>query len=220
MEYLNEYCWKGTVKTFLSLDCETWLQKMKQRYHRVTPHRLTPQQERAWENSFNVLHDAFETLGDDYKKLNLVFEYCLPMYPPRRSGVISSQHVIRADCIVVSDKSVVVLEFKDRSDVRKEHGFTARRYRNRLHKYHDQSKGKRKWAVLIPTLSENVHEVILQRITACSPNKLADELRVQFGDKPKTVKVFQDWIASSYSVHEKTRSKGQLKAEEESSEKQ
>ena len=111
------------------------------------------------------------------------------MYPPKQSGIISSQYVIRADCIVVSDKSVVVLEFKDRSDVRKEHGFTARRYRNRLHKYHDQSRGKRKWAVLVPTLSESVHEVILQRITACSPNKLADELKLQFGDKPKPVKM-------------------------------
>lgn len=220
MEYLNEYCWKGTVKTFLSLDCETWLQKMRQRYHRVTPYKLTPQQERAWKNSFAVLHDAFETLGDDYKKLSLVFEYCLPMYPPKSSGAISGQHVIRADCIVVSDKSIVVLEFKDRSDVRKEHGFTARRYRNRLHKYHDQSRGKRKWAVLIPTLSEDVQEVILQRITACSPNKLADELKLQFGDKPKPVKKLQDWIVSSYSIHEKLPIKGQLNTVEEANDQQ
>ena len=85
---------------------------MKQRYHRVTPHRLTPQQERAWENSFNVLHDAFETLGDDYKKLNLVFEYCLPMYPPRLNGVISSQHVIRVinQLLYWSLRIVVMLE--------------------------------------------------------------------------------------------------------------
>ena len=64
MEYLNEYCWKGTVKTFLSLDCETWLQKMKQRYHRVTPHRLTPQQERAWENAYAEAHRYYATHGN------------------------------------------------------------------------------------------------------------------------------------------------------------
>ena len=203
MNYLNEYCWKGSVEKFLSIDCDSWLQKMKQRYHKVTPYKLTPQQERAWKNCFKVLQDTLAEMGEDYKKLHLVFEYCLPKYPPKANGSISAQYVIRADCIIISKETVLVLEFKDRSDVRKEHGFTTRSYRNRLHKYHDQSWGKRKWCILIPTLSENIREVILKRITACSPDRLAEELIAQFGEKPKSVKSFQDWIASTYSINEK-----------------
>lgn len=178
---------------------------MKKNYHKVTPHKLTPQQERAWKNSFWVLHDALTALGEDYKKLHLIFEYCLPQYPPKASGAISAQYVIRADCVVVSNESVVVLEFKDQKNVVTAHGFTTRRYRNRLHKFHDQSRGKRKWGILIPTLSEDVRDVILQRITACSPNRLAEELRAQFGRSPKSVRSIKQWTESTYSIHQKQK---------------
>ena len=204
-KYLNEYCWCGTVGQFLALDCATWLHKMEKRFPRVTRNKLTPQQKRAWENSFTVLHKTFSELGDNYRKLHLVFEYCLPQYPPKANGKVSEAFVIRADCVVVSDNTVLVLEFKDRPDVRKEHGFSARRYRNRLQKYHDQSIGKRKWAILIPTLTSDIDEVILQRIVACSPNRLAEEMRQQFGDKPKPVTSITAWRESSYSLHEQAK---------------
>ena len=202
MGYLNNYCWRGTINQFLALDCDTWLQKMESRFRHVTPHKLVPQQKRAWKNSFDVLYNAFQELGEDYHKAHLVFEYCLPQYPPRANGKISEDYVIRADCTIVTEKAVIVLEFKDRADVRKEHGFSARRYRNRLQSYHDQSRGKRKWAILIPTLSNDVREVILQRITACSPNRLAEELRHQLGEKLAPVSSINTWCTSTYSIHE------------------
>ena len=201
MGYLNNDCWCGTVKQFLALDRDTWLKKMEQRFHHVTPHKLVPQQKRAWANSFDVLHNALQELGEAYHKLHLVFEYCLPSYPPRANGTVSENYVIRADCVIVSETAAIVLEFKDRPDVRKEHGFSTRRYRNRLQKFHDQSQGKRKWAILIPTLSSGIREVILQRITACSPNRLAEELKHQLGEQPKPVSSIKAWCASAYSAH-------------------
>lgn len=98
----------------------------------------------------------------------------------------------------------MVLEFKDRGDLQEATrplGRSARRYRNRLQKYHDESVGMRKWTVLIPTLSQGLCETPLKRLTVCSPDRLAEELKRQLGERPERVRSVSAWRTSSYSVH-------------------
>lgn len=198
MSNINEYCWLGRVGNFLSLDQETWIASMKSRFQRVTSFPLTKEQERAWRNSFDVLQSALTDMGDAYQKLHLVFEYCLPMYPPRKDGTVSD-YVVRADAILVSADTAVVLEFKDRDDAIVHHARAARKYRSRLQKYHDESVGMRKWSVLIPTLATDLCERKLNRVTACSPDRLAEELVRQLGDHPKAHPDISRWRRSGYS---------------------
>ena len=201
MKYLNQFCWCGTVHEFLNLDCENWLREMEKNYSNVTPYKLTDSQRRAWRNSFPVLTHSLRELGADYESLHLVFEYCLPYRTPKQDEEISDTHTIRADCVVVSEKQVVVLEFKDRKQVVKWHAHSARRYRNRLQDLHDASIGKGKWSILVPTLMTDLQEGVLRRLTACSPNRLADELRKRFGEKPLQVASISAWCGSTYSRH-------------------
>ena len=198
--YLNKYCWCGTIGKFMDTDLESWMRTMEKNYKNVSPFELPEQQKRAWRNSYRVLQESLGEMDCSYRRLHLIFEYCLPKYPLRADQEPSPVYVVRPDCVIVSQDTLVVLEFKDREDIRVEHAREARKYRNRLNKYHDQSRGFRKWAILVPTLAQGISEKVIQRTTACSPDQLSNELKAQLGSSPRPLRSMKQWRESSYSA--------------------
>ena len=200
--YLNQCCWCGKIRAFLDTSKEDWLAAMEQHYHYVTPHKLVPGDVRAWENCWDVLHGALAGLGEPYPDLHILFEYCLPGKVSREGQL--SDYCVRADAIIVGRDTAVVLEFKNKpipQDKLPMFARQAKKYRTRLQKYHDESRGMRKWAVLVPTQSQDLLCKPISRVTACSPDRLAQVLRAQFGEDPRTRKTIRAWKNSAYSVH-------------------
>ena len=215
---VNKFCWCGTIKDFLDLDPAAWLEQMKSAYPHVSPYPLSDSQVAAWADSCAVLHRALPALKPGYENLHLIFEYGLPYrMNPETGDVADRNRACYADCIVVSNAAVVVLEFKQFSEPLPCHAWEAVRYRNRLQRYHDQSWGKRKWGILVPTHSTGLRERVyrqvntpkgpieksIPRITACSPDRLAEELEKQLGREtaPSPVGSIVQWRESEYSYH-------------------
>ena len=196
---LNQYCWCGTVRKFLESSQEDWMAEMERRHRRASPYDLSRENLRAWKNSFSVLQTVFRELPPAFLKLHLIFEYCLPRYPPKNG--VPAPYYIWADAILVSRDAAVVLEFKDRSDAIIQHARQARMYRNRLQNIHDSSIGMRKWSILVPTLSCGLLAPKAHRVTAASPDRLAEALLQQFGTAPRPYQAITHWIHSTYSVH-------------------
>ena len=203
-DYLNHDCWCSTIGTFLSTSQDTWMDTMIRNHRKSTPYALSPENLRAWRNSFSVLQEVFREVSPAFCSLHIVFEYCLPKHPPQDGQL--SPYCIWADAIIVSRETAVVLEFKDRPDAIIQHARQARMYRNRLQKYHDSSIGMRKWAILVPTMASGLEQRMMSRVTAASPDLLASVLQSQFGSSPQPHPDIRHWINSTYSIHHETTS--------------
>ncbi len=129
---------------------DEWLAKMVKRYPKVSPFSLTSQQQRAWGNSYDVLHDTFEKLPSEYGKLELIFEYVLPLHNPAQPTEAEDPGV-RPDVILLAKNALCVLEFKDRSDPYPHCHQQARKYCDRLQRWHVESIGMDKKAIAIFT---------------------------------------------------------------------
>ena len=216
--YVNKFCWCGTIKEFLDLDPAVWLEQMKSAYRHVSPYPLNNGLVAAWKKNCKVLHRALPSLNPGGENLHLIFEYGLPCrMNPETGDVADMNHACYADCIVVSEAAVVVLEFKQSSVPLTKHAWKASKYYNRLQDYHDESLGKHKWGILVPTRSTGLREKVYYQvqtsngpierpipcITACSPDRLAEELEYQLwkGLGPRPVGSIVQWRESGYSYH-------------------
>ena len=198
MPYINHYCYRSPIGSFLSLTKEEWLAQMKARHPQTTSHTLTDPGIKAWENCFDVLQATFSQLPERYRRLQVIFEYVLPYYPPDhlRSG---NDPGVRADVVILGKKDLVILEFKQRDEVLPMFMRQARKYRNRLQKHHIQSAGMNKKSVLVLTKG---HDIRLHdyRLEICSPEHLASVLQQLLGPAPgrKTKTEVRDWLCSEY----------------------
>lgn len=205
MVCVNKFCWCGTVASFIAIGRDEWLTRMRKEYPRVFPFPLTPQQEAAWSHSYDALSATFQALGPAYKNLHLIFEYGLPKWPPTKTGRISKDHAIYADCVLVAKKEVVILEFKDRDlsdrEVARKLSLSVRRYRNRIQKFHDQSRGFSKRGVLISTVNTEILRQSIKGITLCSADKLGEAIAQILGPRPTRIRSVVAWRETTYSVH-------------------
>ncbi len=119
MEYIGNCTYKGNVKSFFALGQEEWLKRMQSSYRFVSPFALDIKMVRSWQNCFSVLHNALQAMPEEYKKLQIIFEYVMPLARPDLEQK-TEYNGVRADVLLLSKDTVTVLEFKNRSDPMKD----------------------------------------------------------------------------------------------------
>lgn len=189
---------KTTIGELRHIDPELWLETMVGNFHKVHESEASESQKAAWIDSFNVLKETLKELPESYDGIHTLFEYVLPKHIPGSNGS-NDDPGVRPDVLLISGSTVVVLEFKRCDQRYKGCEAQTRKYRRRIQKWHMQSKGMNKKAILIFTDTDNLDDKHF-KVRECSPDKLGNILKEFLNDNPPimTDKRFDQWINSAY----------------------
>ena len=203
MNYIGKCCYHSTVEKFLALGEQEWLQAMSTRFKRVSASGLRPEQERAWKNCYAVMAAAFRQLPEEYGKLQIIFEYVLPL---RRPGDCAAEENpgVRADVVLLSKDTVAVFEFKDRDALYPGCERQARKYARRLKRWHTGSVGMRRKTAIVLTKASRTYEK-RYRLTLCSGETAMEAVKEFFPAPlhrmpPSGVK---EWMRAEWAVAKK-----------------
>jgi len=174
------------------------IKQIRQNYSQISDFKLDKAETKSWATSLDELKQAYKQMDRAFGELDVVMEYVMPRHKPG-SAKSESEHSIRADAIIVSSKTVIVLEFKQR-DAKFEEGFVkqAGKYQTRLSRYHIGSKDIIIKSVLVLTKAEN-HLKTFGAVASCSADKLADALTLMFEPMPVPFFNILDWIQSGFN---------------------
>ena len=206
MSYIGKCCYHSTVDKLLALGETEWERTMTSRFKRVSPFPLKPEQSRAWWNCYATLASAFRDLPAEYGKLQIVFEYVLPLRRPDDTDRAVDDTGVRADVVLLSKDTVLVLEFKDRDALFPGCERQARKYARRLRRWHTGSVGMRRKTAVVLTQSPPLREK-RYRLTACSPGELSGVIGEVFPLPLKRMPAagVRNWMAAPWAVAEKYR---------------
>ena len=192
--YLGHYCWSGSAEQLVNSTKEAWLTKMIEKYPDVSPYALKAGQKTAWGSSFSAMKKALK--NNKPKNALLVFEYALPL----SLGEDGAEMLVWPDALIVTDKKIVVLEFKNRplnDDKIIEHFLSqAQKYQRRLEKYHVASQEKTIECILVSTKMHNAFRKTNAGVF-CSGDQLNRAISKAF---PTAAKAFdyEDWLNSQF----------------------
>jgi len=201
MSYIGNYAYTCRLETLTKRSAEAWLKDMKKGNKRVSKHAVTPEQCAAWLDCFQTLRECVVALPKELRKLDVVFEYVLPRHQPGTQKA-TEDNGIRADVLLISNKTVMVLEFKRREDVFMGHVRQARKYRTRIQKYHKESIGMNKKTILVLTAGAGVSEQH-SKVSVRSRDLLAEEIQHLFEPEPQPHRDIEAWLASDFVTREK-----------------
>lgn len=133
-------CYYNSVEGFLSEDRDKWIETMRKQFNAILNLPLTKSQIRAWKDCFNCLKEQLPRMHRSLKDFYIVFEYLLPYESGRRP-----------DVLLVSDKQVIILEFKQNFRVINADIDQTAAYARDIKEYHYESRNKQIDAVLVLT---------------------------------------------------------------------
>lgn len=200
MSYIGNYAYTCKLGTLAQRSAEAWLKDMGKGSKRVSGHSVTREQRVAWTDCFQTLQECVAALPKEFRKLDVVFEYVLPRHQPETQKA-TEDNGIRADVLLISDKTVMVLEFKRREDVFMGHVRQARKYRTRIQKFHKASIGMNKKTILVLTTGAGVSEQH-SKVSVRSRNLLAEEIQRLFESEPQPHHDISAWLKSDFIVRE------------------
>ncbi len=193
---LGNYAWYVTFGNLVSKKSELFLPKMIKGYPRTNLHPLVESQIRAWDNCHEVLKEAFTSLPNEYKNIWVVFEYVLPQHRPSSNKFLTETH-IAADTLLISNDTVLILEFKQRKDPYEGFFKQANKYKNRIIDYHVESEEMAVNALLVLTLAEGYIGKV-EGVPGCSPDCLGKEIVRLMGEHPKPYSNIKNWLNSEF----------------------
>lgn len=210
MSYIGKCCYHSTVEKFLALGEQEWLQAMSARFKRVSAFGLRPEQERAWKNCYAVMAAAFRQLPEEYGKLQIIFEYVLPLHRPGDCAADEDPSV-RADVVLLSKDTVAVFEFKDRDALYPGCERQARKYARRLKRWHTGSVGMRRKTAVVLTKAPHIYEK-RYHLTLCSGDTAVEAVKEFF---PAPLRQMSDsgvkvWMQAEWAVAKKYRNAGRI----------
>lgn len=175
------------------------IQTLKKSYASISDFKLEKSEKLSWESTITTLQNAYKTLEPVFGDLDIIMEYVLPRFKPGTAKAVD-EHSIRADVLLISEKTVLVLEFKQR-DAKFESGFIkqAGKYQTRLARFHTASKKMIIKSILVLTKSEN-HITSFGTVASCSADKLADAIALMFEPNPKPYSNIEEWIKSDFQA--------------------
>ena len=173
------------------------LKQLRQNYSRISDYKLEKAEKQSWAASIDTIKQAYRQLDPSFGELDVVMEYVMPRHKPG-SAKSEGEHSIRTDAVLVSSKTVLVLEFKQR-DTSFEEGFVkqAGKYQTRLKRYHSGSKEMIIKSVLVLTKAEN-HLKSFGAVASCSADKLSDALALMFEPAPQPHDDIDRWINAGF----------------------
>lgn len=178
----KNYCYKGYIEEFLSVDKAKWLAEMKNNFREIYDLELSIEQINAWEDCFDHLKVALKDIK--WKGYYIIFEYRLPHEGGRRP-----------DVIILSNDAVCILEFKMKSKIVEADKDQLKAYARDLSEYHVESNNKRIIPVLVPTMLPFIC-MDSEGIKICTPNALVSILEKELGGPVKYET--NSWLNSKY----------------------
>lgn len=174
------------------------IKQLGQNYSQISEYKLEKAERQSWSSSIDTLKQAYKQLDPFFGELDVVMEYVMPRHKPG-SAKSEGEHSIRADAVIISNKTVLVLEFKQR-DTSFEEGFIkqAGKYQTRLKRYHLGSKEMIIKSVLVLTKAEN-HLRSFGAVASCSADKLADALALMFEPIPQPHDNINSWLNAGFA---------------------
>ena len=173
-------CYADTIANFNNENETEFIDKVKSTFLDQHLVDLSDSQINAWVDSFRVMQGL--NLNSN---LNIIFEYVLPYESGRRP-----------DIILLSNKQVVILEFKMKNEVKNEDIDQVKAYARDIREYHYESRDKQVIPLLVLTRTKNLNENI-DNITCVSDDQLQKVLDDVFQDNVVSCDVHY-WIASKY----------------------
>ena len=162
-----------SAESFMGQTEERFIQVMSDNYSRVSDDALTEWQVIAWRDCFRVLQKMLGELPEQWRKeLWMVFEYVLPTHAPWTKKFENENHS-RADVIFLTDKKVMVLEFKKSDDTYIGNFRQTGKYKRRLRRFHARSRNMWIYSVLVLTKATGIR-CRKADATGCSPDRLAE----------------------------------------------
>lgn len=173
-------CYADTIANFNDENETEFIDKVKSTFLDEHLVDLSDSQIHAWIDSFRVM----QSINLD-SNLSIIFEYVLPYESGRRP-----------DIILLSNKQVLILEFKMKNQVKNEDIDQVKAYARDIREYHYESRDKEVIPLLVLTRTKNLNENI-DNITCVSDDQLQNVLDDVFQDNVVSCDVHY-WIASKY----------------------
>lgn len=159
---------------------------MKTTFSEMFTMPLGESQVRAWKDCFDVLKKELPNVNSDYPGLQIIFEYALPYESGRRP-----------DVILLSKEQVIILEFKQYSNILQVDIDQVKGYARDLKEYHFESREKDIVPVLLLTGTEKVKPKLDNGITICSKSWIYELLKEKL-TKPVSTCDAKSWMDSKY----------------------
>ena len=181
---MNRYCYQNQITEFLQEDKGKWLDEMKSTMMAISPLPLSSSQVHAWDDCFTVLHKELPAFAAKHPEFSILFEYILPYESGRRP-----------DVVLLSDKQVIILEFKMKRILEQADQDQCTAYGRDIREYHFESRNRQVLDALVLTQAKG----LLERDTTtgsyyCSGDRLCDLLEntVVAGGKACNVDTWAD----------------------------
>ena len=126
---VNRYCYQNQISTFLQEDKGEWIDEMRSTMTAISPLPLSSSQMHAWDDCFKVLQRELPTFAAKHPEFSIIFEYFLPYESGRRP-----------DVVLLSDKQVIILEFKMKRALEQADQDQCTAYGRDIREYHYESR--------------------------------------------------------------------------------
>lgn len=187
---MNQFGWAGTIQDFLFVDKSKWLDQLGA-YHLSSLNSPADQSQiNAWMNSFDVLKTQLSFLTSDHPNLNnwgIIFEYELPRERGRRP-----------DVIILGNGIIIIIECKEYSTIFQAHIDQVSAYSRDLQNYHEKSREKRVFPILLLMKTKNLKKVS-HEVRILSPSEFNTTILSQIGSKDEEIIDYSTWINSEYA---------------------
>ena len=185
-----------TVGNLLNKTEDQFVRVLTHNYSRVAEGKPSDSQKKAWRNCYGALCDTFRTLPESFQDLWIVFEYVLPRHAPWTKKFRKETH-IRSDVILVGGETALVLEFKQYKNPFIGFYQQAKKYRNRLRRFHAESQGMRVEAAVVLTKAK-AFRGSFEDVPGCSPDQFPSLLKALFGETPERLCNIRRWLDSDF----------------------
>lgn len=184
-EMTQRYCYADTVSNFLKISENAWIREMKSGFSEAYMLSLGNVQIGVWKDCYRVLQEHLPMFNRNHPNFNIIFEYSLPYESGRRP-----------DVLLVSNESVLILEFKKKDSVLRADIDQVAAYARDIEEYHYESRNKRISPILVVT---EMHDVFYDElgVSVCSGDLLNAALDNNVVGE-NTACNLKEWIESRY----------------------
>ena len=179
---LKNSCLALQAKDFFNLSYSKFIDKMNRNYLDICGENANPLQQQAWKDSFYILQHHLAPLQE--YPVFMIFEYVLPHEGGRRP-----------DLILLSQKEVLVVEFKEKARFQQADVDQVSAYARDLTHYHYETRNRRVTPYLVPTKAVNKKKMF-GNVIAISPDLLLKD--IQHFCKEATGHDGNTWLESKY----------------------
>ncbi|MCM3745101.1 DUF2075 domain-containing protein [Sporosarcina luteola] len=160
---IKNFCLHCSAEAFFRLSIQEFMEEMNTNYLEICREEPSDLQQQAWIDSFHILQEYLSPLQE--YPIHMIFEYVLPHEGGRRP-----------DLLLVSDKEVLVIEFKEKATFHQADVDQVSAYARDLRHYHYESRNRKVTPYLVPTKTRG-KSGLYGDVIAISPDLLLEGIQ-------------------------------------------